>query len=141
MAVLPHESMQQLIWCHGPEKMKYDVVATALQSIPAVQEDEQTLNLASESHNHGKHGRAPPCHINHAKKHTMTSFLVGQLSWVVSLAQEPGGWEHNRFIVERPSVRFEYKVPLLDACVFLDPISVSWALGPLKLISPMSCHA
>lgn len=61
MTVLPHESMQQLIWCHGPEKMKYDlVVATALQSIPAVQENEQALNTASERHNHGKPGRLLP---------------------------------------------------------------------------------
>lgn len=42
----------------------------------------------------------------------MTSFLMDQLSWVVSLAPELGGWEHNCFIVERPFVRFEYKVPL-----------------------------
>lgn len=31
---------------------------------------------------------------------------------MVSLAPELGGWEHNRFIVGRPFVRFEYKVPL-----------------------------
>lgn len=71
----------------------------------------------------------------------MTSFLMGQLSWVVSLVPELGGWEHNCFIVVRPSVRFEYKVPLLVSYVFLHPISVSWALSLLKLISPykLSC--
>lgn len=44
---------------------------------------------------------------------------------MVSLAQELGGWEHNHFIVERPSVRSEYKVPLLVSYEFLDPISGS----------------
>lgn len=67
IAALPHESMQQLIWHQGPKKIKYDLVATALQSISAVQEDEQALDIAWESHNHGKHGWAPPCNINHAK--------------------------------------------------------------------------
>lgn len=65
----------------------------------------------------------------------MTSFLMGYLSWVVSLAQELGGWEHNHFIVEKPSVRFEYKVPLLVFYVFLDPISVS----PAHLSYKPSC--
>lgn len=34
-----------IIWCHGPEKMKYDLVASTLQSIPAVQEEEQLSTL------------------------------------------------------------------------------------------------
>lgn len=70
----------------------------------------------------------------------MTSFLMGQLSWVVSLNPELGGWEHNRFIVERPFVRFKYKVLLLVSCVFLDPLPVSWALNTPKLIFRVSCH-
>lgn len=37
--------MGQFIWCHGPEKMKYDLVASTLQSIPAVQEEEQLSTL------------------------------------------------------------------------------------------------
>lgn len=121
-----------------PEKMKYDLLASALQPIPAVQENEQALNIASESHNHGKHSWAPPCHINHTKN--VTSFLMGQLSWVVSLDPELGGWEHNHFIVERPFVRFKYKVLLLVSCVFLGSLSVSWALSPLTLIFHISCH-
>lgn len=120
--------------------MKYDLVGSAVLSIPAVQENEQALNIASESHNHGKHSWAPPCHINHTKKHTMTSFLMGQLSWVVSLDPELGGWEHNHFIVERPFVRFKYKVLLSVSCVCLGPLSVYWALNPPKLIFRISCH-
>lgn len=45
MAILLHQSMGQFIWCHGPEKMKYDLVASTLQSIAAVQEEEQLSTL------------------------------------------------------------------------------------------------
>lgn len=65
-----------------------------LFSIPvhaAIQDDEQAIEIAFESHNHGKHGQPRPPHKSRSEAHTMVSFLMGQLSWFGVL--EPRSWE------------------------------------------------
>lgn len=139
-AAQPRQSMKHLIWLHWLEEMKYDLVATALQhpspSRSTGRNDEQALAIASESHNHGKPSPAPPRHINHSKKHTMASFLMGQLSRFGVLGRrERGGWEHKRVLLKRPSVQFEYKVILFAPPHLLSShFCTFFCLGPFKIL-------
>lgn len=49
IAALPCESMQQLIWLRGLQKMKYDLVVTALQH-PSPSQLFKMMNKLSKSH-------------------------------------------------------------------------------------------
>lgn len=49
IAALPCESMQHLIWLHGLVKMKYDLVATALQH-PGPSQLFKMMNKLSKLH-------------------------------------------------------------------------------------------
>lgn len=106
VAALPFKSMRQLIWLHGLEKMKYDRVAIASQQpgpSSAVQDDE-CIEIAFESHNHGKHGRAPPSTQITLRSSHNGLFPDGPI--VLLCVWGPTSWEHGStgaqpFIVEK----------------------------------------
>lgn len=95
IAALPFKSMRQLIWLDGLEKMKYDRVAIAPQQpgpSPDVQDDE-CIEIAFKSHNHGKHGRAPPSTQITLRSSHNGLFPDGPI--VLQCVWGPTSWEHG----------------------------------------------